>query len=459
MNPRPLAQRLVHGTLWSFISRVWDIGATFVGTVLLARYLSKADMGTFFLAASAVQVAKRIGQYGLLRVTVRRVSEALALKDRAHAARVGRDVMTFGLWFMTGTFLLIWLFVLPWLPTLVSLAAPIAEMKHYILLWAAAMVVVSLASAVNRGFHDYATSSLVGTALEPTLITAGYLLLFFFTTAHTLSVVVPVTAMMEVLAAIIALGFLLRPLRDPVRSVQQDWKQLMSGATPFWINSVALLLLSSAGLWVLGAYHSGNDVAIYGAAMKLIAAAIGMTGIVQPVLQPAISDSYARKDYVRLGRALRAAGLVTGLPTILICLTFIVLPGLWMEIVFGPAYRDGAGVLVALSVGYLIAAFIGLPGVALDMTDAQKKYMFATLGTGGVTLAAIFLVAPGYGAFWMAIVVSAGLVLQRIVFWAMLRQHAQVRSDLFLAKPGDLQSAATLVIQMIRRRAGREKEK
>jgi O-antigen/teichoic acid export membrane protein len=182
-----------------------------------------------------------------------------------------------------------------------------------------------------------------------------------------------------------------------------------------------------------------------------------MIGIIQPVLQPAISDSYVRKDYDRLGRALRTAGMATGLPTILICASFVVFPELWMELIFGPAYRDGAPVLAVLGCGYIVAALIGMPGVALDMTDAQKQFMIATLATGTLTMIGIFAVTERFGAYWLAVVVAVGLVIQRLVFWQMLRHHLHVRSDLLAANLDDLRLGLKLVLDItLRRRQGTE---
>jgi O-antigen/teichoic acid export membrane protein len=408
MTMRPLAHRLVHGTLWPLAARVVGIGGALLGTVLLTRFLSTAEMGIFFLAASVMQVTRRIGQYGLLRVAVRRISESLALQDRTHAARVGRDLTVFGILFILVTSLLMWLFVFPVLPFFIGMMARIAELKDYIVVWAAAMVIIGLSSAVLCGFHDNRAASLVGVALAPVLATVGYLFMFFISTGDNLKTAIVLTAVTHAIAAIVAPALLRKPLRNSIPTHLQGWNEIMSGATPFWINSVPLLLLSSAGLWVLGAYYAESDVAIYGAAMKLIAVSVGMIGIVQPVLQPVISDSYARNDHLQLGRTLRAAGLVTGLPTILVCVTFMVFPGFWMELVFGPVYREGADVLIALSAGYLAAAFIGLPGIALEMTDAQKQFMFATLATGTITLAAILLFTADFGRLWLAVVVFGG---------------------------------------------------
>jgi O-antigen/teichoic acid export membrane protein len=456
---RSLARRLVHGSLWSLAARLLSIGATMLGTVLLTRYLSTVEMGIFFLAISLVNVAKKVGQYGLMRVAVRRISEALALYGHSHAARVGRDLMAFGLLFMLFTSLLMWLFVLPALPQLIDMTSRIAELKDYVIVWAAALVVLSLSTSVLRGFHEDRAASLVGTALAPVLVALGYLFVFYIPNGDNLKTVLVLTAIMHVIAAILAFTLLRRPLNNPVHIQQQGWKDFMSGATPFWINSVTMFVLSSAGLWVLGVYHTESDVAIYGAAMKLIAVAVGMVNIVQPILQPAISDAYARKDYIRMGRALRTSGLVTGLPTILICIILIAFPGLLMEQIFGAPYREGAAVLAALSAGYLIVAFIGMPGIALDMTDGQKQYMFATLATSTATLVVILLIITDHGPFWLAVVVSAGLVFQRLVFWAMLRRHVQVRSDLFAARFGDLKLAIDYVVQILLRRGSRRDDR
>jgi O-antigen/teichoic acid export membrane protein len=86
-----------------------------------------------------------------------------------------------------------------------------------------------------------------------------------------------------------------------------------------------------------------------------------------------------------------------------------------MGLVFTAQYRDGATILVILSLARLVGVWTGSCSVALMMTGHQRVTMYVALTGGVVSVVGGILVAPHLGAVGVATVTGASQVLQNLV--------------------------------------------
>ncbi|MCK7580752.1 MAG: hypothetical protein MZV65_37360 [Chromatiales bacterium] len=113
-------------------------------TALLARILSLREMGIYLLVASIVGITSVVGQFGLGRVGVRRVSEMLATTGPISANKISWAVMQAG---FAGALLIgiaMHQLIVPWIVRNVPGAAELLTVNDQITLWSVAAILTAL---------------------------------------------------------------------------------------------------------------------------------------------------------------------------------------------------------------------------------------------------------------------------------------------------------------------------
>src|SRR5581483_4666855 len=138
------------------------------------------------------------------------------------------------------------------------------------------------------------------------------------------------------------------------------------------ITNVASYFLSTGiDLLVLGAFRPQPEVALYGAATRLVVLVATPLWILRGVLPPLIAELHAQGRRVELERTLRAGATLAGLPSLLILLVFVFFGRPVMGVLYGSFYRKGALVLVLLSLGRLVSVWAGSSGLPVTMPSRR----------------------------------------------------------------------------------------
>ena len=264
---------------------------------LLARLLSAEGMGNYFLTISIVSVFALMSQFGLNQAVVRFIGEALgqgnngrirdtiklSLRNGAIGAAIGAAL-----------FLLLSEDIL-----LIGLRAPELLLLHWhIAIWIVFLAVGGILSEIFRGFHNIKLATLFSGLLSSTvfIIVLGYC---YIANIHLgLDQVVLAALVSTMLSAVVALTFLRRTfvaIPEAARGYSSmRSRDLMAVAWPMWISASALLCLSHADILVLGMFRPAAEVALYGAAAKLVALVAMSLVIVNAVLPPIIAELYSQ---------------------------------------------------------------------------------------------------------------------------------------------------------------------
>jgi O-antigen/teichoic acid export membrane protein len=446
-----LRKRLVDGVVWGFIARMIALLAALFTTMLLARMLSVAEMGAYFLVASIIKIMSVVGQFGLGRIGVRRVSETLALAGREAAARVGVDVIRLGLFGAVLVALITHQAVMPWLAHTLPAANGLHEVRTQVALWGIAVVGTALAAQVQRGFHNLRLSSMFGSAVGPALIVISYLVILQLGLVISFGMVTLVAAAVSVATCMLAFLFLYPRLRHASPMEAGSGRRMIEDAWPFWVASVGSLILAQSDMWIVAAFRTSEDVAHYGAALRLLILASLPTAIISSVLQSTISDLHARGNIEKLERVLRMSNVFATLPNMALLVVFLFMPGALLGVVYGDAYRDAALVLAILSVGDMVAAAFGMPALMLRMMDHERTVMNAVLVVGVLTIIGMLFAAEAYGVHGVATAIAVGTVLQRVFLWRQARRCLNVRTDIFTLRGRHFMDASVGLVGYLRR--------
>jgi O-antigen/teichoic acid export membrane protein len=180
------------------------------------------------------------------------------------------------------------------------------------------------------------------------------------------------------------------------------------------IIQVLTITLAQSDLWILGAFRSQEEVAIYGAAARVVLLTAMPLQIANVVVEPLIAEMYAQDRKQSLERMLRASATLIGAPALLVVLTLILAGGPILDLIYGEFYRGGAAVLMLLSLGQAVSVWTGSCGSTLGITGHQSTLMIIVAICGAITIVAELMVAARYGAIGVAAIAAGGLAVRNL---------------------------------------------
>ena len=431
-----MRRRLLSGSTWALGGK---IGAALIGLVtngMLARLLgSKQEFGTYSLAFSIISVGAVLGSLGLPKTVLRFVAESMTLDQPGRARRAiytalglgvaGALVTSLAYFFVVGDLMGRYLFDNPGLVAVIGLTAG----------WMAISVLQEIVAETFRGFHDIRMATLFGglatggksSGLVMRVLLLACLTLLLATSGHAdLRTVMLASVGSGAASALLSVLFLRKRVASLGTRGTEDRvsaKDELRDAFPILIISLtSFILLSAADLWILGALGSTEEVGAYSAASRLvtlIAMPLLMTNLVLP---PIIAEMYAHGRTGELERTLRGFSTLSGVPSLLFLVVFMLLGGPILGLVYGPSYQSAALILVLLSAGKLAAVWAGSCGAVLQFTGHQGSMLRINLLTSPLFVIGALLVVGDYGAVGVASMTAAITVVQNVALVLVARR-------------------------------------
>lgn len=421
-----LKRRLLADGAWALGGKIGTAFSALATNALLARLLTPQELGAYFLAFSLVMVGAQAGSLGLNQAVVRFVAESLGLGQLGRTRRVVALVIRIGalgalgigfVYLLFGDILAEHLFHSP---TLVAITGLIAG-------WMTVMTLQLLLSETFRGFHDINLATIFGGLAAGIILTASLVVLWLLKGQAAMATVV-LLAMGSGLASSLLAGWALN--RKVVCLPPKDVKgrlgagEILWVAAPMLVSGLALFTVAQADIWVLGAFRTQEEVAIYGAAARMVLLISLPILIVNAIISPPIAEMYAQGRKQELERVVRDTVTLALLPTLAALISFMLLGSYILGIVYGEYYRQGASVLVLLSIGYLANVWAGPCGTALIMTGHQKTMMVLALFSGMFVICGTLLLVQDYGAVGVAGVAATSMILQNSLALLLAKKRA-----------------------------------
>jgi O-antigen/teichoic acid export membrane protein len=419
---RNLAKRLLSGAAWAFAGRILGLGSSLLVNAILARMLPPDEMGAYFLVLSITAFACIVARFGLKQTVVRLVAESMAkgLPGRAAASlKIVYIITALGALLVGGVYhwgLGRWLaeqvFNLPILATVTGLTA----------LWTAALAFQTPVAETFRGLHDIRLAVFLDGILASILLAVTLFLLW--TGGFRASFAQAVALTMLAAAAGLIAGTVLFLSR--ARSFRGEGsirvREVISISAPVFVVNLAAQAMTNVSLWIVAAFAVAEEVALYGAAWKLVNLLALPLMLMDMSVQPVIVELHVTQDKQRLQNVLRGTATLAVLPAVAILLAFIAFGSEVLATVYGPHYRDAALVLAILSAGQLANVWSGSCGQVLIFAGHQRELMKLTVGTSIVTVVLSLLGAHLWGMLGVASATAAGRILHNVVIWLQVRR-------------------------------------
>ena len=459
-NPRAasmqlLRRRLLSGGAWAFGGRILIALTGLISSALLARLLTPSALGTYFLAYSILSVGTVLGTLGLTGTVVRLVAEGMGLNLFGRVRRVISVVVSVGTLGALGVGLAYLLFGDD-LAKIVFNAPALAAITGLLAGWIMVAALQGLLGETFRGFHDVRLATILGGqttggastgGATVALLTAALFLLWLVNGQATLATVVLLAICSGAVNTLVA-GWLLRrtvrrlPPPTPDEGRKADPKKVLREVTsislPLLIVSLVMMVRTNGDVWVLGAFLPQGELALYGAANRLVNMVTMPMAIVSAVTPPLIAEMYSQGRREDLERTLRSTATLTGIPAWLASMGCIVFAGPILGLVYGNYYRGGAVVLALLSIGLFASVCAGSCGIVLAYTGHQKTLMVITVASSTATLIAMLATVQPYGIVGVAMSRMAGQVLQNGIVLLVVKQKTGMWTHVGLRGISDL---------------------
>lgn len=397
----PAGRSYASGAVAVVVSTALTAVGGFVSLYLLARILTKDDLGGYSFAFNVLTLLAFVATWGFDRTIMLRVARlAAAPSDLRGRGLVRRATVR------TVAISCVLAALLPLAASrLIQMGAlPAAGF------WLPAMAVALIPMAVSAIFQAWFRAN---SRVEVSSLTYGAvnavraLLLVVVLIAGGGPVAVAVAVILSACVPVVTLGWLARGSRDrpPAYLRPQD---MWNGAF------VVLQKLSHYGLNILdvilvGLLASGAETAEYAVAARL-AAFCGMGAeALQPTFSPRSRRHFARGDTAAAGHEYHLARAASFLVSLAIAIPLVLLgpPLLGIFGDFAAAYPP----MLILTAGYVAAAGAGLHFTYLQMQGELLGTTFLRLSALGLLVAASVLLVPGLGAKGGALALFAAVLL------------------------------------------------
>jgi O-antigen/teichoic acid export membrane protein len=433
-----LKRRLLSGSIWAVAGR---FGGAMVGILiasLLTFVISPEEVGAYNLALSIVSFGALVGALGLPKTVVRLVAENVGLNRFERTRRVIYTVLSLGL---VGTLLtsLAYFLVIGDLierrlfesPLLVGLTGLIA-------IWIAIAILQEITAETFRGFHDIRWATLLGGlatggksgGLIMRLVLFGVLTLLVVKGAgvdlRTVTLISIGAGSVSVLLSCWLLYGKVSSLGSRATEEPVSTREVLDDALPFLAIAMTAFVLQAADIWILGALDSETAVAVYANASKLVTFVVMPLLVVNLVMPPIVAEMYAQGRTARLERTLRAFSTMSGVPSLLVLVGFMLLGRPILSLVYNQdIYHSNTAwlVLLILSAAKLVAVWSGSCGLVLQFTGHQASMLRVSVLTSPLFFVLAIPAAMRYGPVGVAAAAALITSLQNVLMVLLAKRE------------------------------------
>lgn len=420
---QPIKDRLLRGGKWA-------LGGTLLSSILgltinalLARLLSVADLGLYFLLVSFVALSATLAQAGVLSILLRRIALSPVIGSHRGAVENIKSASVYvGIGLLVVSFIVLIAFDY-WLNIFAPATSRLGTLVFLIILWIGVFTYQGVVTESFRGLHDIRNAILFGGAVSNTLLITAFGLLLVEDNTVSLVYVIVLVVCAASLSLVLGFVFLSRQIVRSDHSASVSIQQLKSmgrEAIPLLVSGLLMIVLSQGDLWLVGLYLDNEDVALYGAAIKL-AILTGMPlNLINAVLPPYIAQLHATGQYAKLEKLLSAAAAAASIPAVTLAGISIFAGEDLLGYLYGEHYRQAAPLFAVLCVGHLVHVLLGSGSLVLMLTGNGNALMVIA-SMSSLLLVVGGIAAASFGTMGIALSAAFALVFQKALMWKWIR--------------------------------------
>ncbi|MBF0705369.1 oligosaccharide flippase family protein [Alkalihalobacillus hwajinpoensis] len=420
MMDNPIAKRLLSHGVWAMAGKFGTVFLSLLVNSLLARILAPDEVGIYFLLFSVVTFGSYIGMLGLRQTIVKMLAENL---DDPHRVKLlVKRILKIALCGAGGFTIVFAIFFQSIAEAVfnINLVMPIVVL---VAVWILIDIFQQIISEGFRGFHNIKLASIFGGFLSSLTLVVSLFVIYFL--GETRLIVVVALMVVSLLTSVSIASWLFKRQVTRVKKTYSgitlpsvdtiSYKGILGVSVPLLIFTITAFFLYQSDLWIVGAFGTEEEVAIYGAAFRLVLIVSMPVVIADMITPPLIAQMNAQNKLKEIEGTLRNVSTIASIPAIAVIVVFIACGQLILGLIFGEFYKSGAVILSILCIGQLFNVIGGSSGSTLMMTGNQKAIMIITLISSFLMIVGSIIAVQKYGPAGVAVVKSAGLLVQNIL--------------------------------------------
>jgi len=423
---------LLHGSSWIFITKGISLVTGLAANGLLARLIAPDAFGNYVVLATVVAFGSTVFQFGMNQSIVQLVASSMANEKPGQAKKLVQNSFTLAFGASLAILLLLVFGGGQWLVAKIfSIFVP-DSLLVILAVWSLILAFQSLSSEGLRGFHDIKGSAIGSGTIGNLLTFLLFAGLFWYGGKYSLLEVISGGLIAEGVGALIVGLMLWKKLAYLPQGTSVRNRQILSASYPQWVTNVALFIAAQVNIWILNAFVPKSDIALYGAASKLIALVATPLLLINPVVAPRIASLYAKKEYDKLRRTIQFGSALAGIPSLILMICLTIFGKGVLGLVFGDYYRQAHVLLAILGLGQIVNVWSGSCGVTLMMTGHQREMMVIALATGFLSATGAYLAVQHFGMVGVAVAAALGMAVNNIIMWLVARQKTGIWTQVSL---------------------------
>lgn len=431
-----VANKIFTNTLWQVIIRAINVLIGVFSLAIITRILGQTGFGFYTTIFAFVQIFMIIADLGLYLSLLREISIA---KDRLTENKIVNNIFTIRL--------VASLLILIIIPIAVQFFPYSNEVKTGVFYFMWAFFFQSLISTLTAVFSRHLDMAKV--AIVELLNKVLYVLFLIYLLGQIGSGLnqILITASFAYIVAFILFYLFLKKYID--LKLAWDfvyWRQVFHRTWPLAITVILNLLYFKADTLVLSAYHSPEDVGIYGAPYRVLEAITTFPHMFMSLILPLFTAAWVGKELAKLRQTLQYNFDFFSIITFgMIAITWLISRPL-MILLAGPEFAASGAILNILIVATAGIFFGTLFTYLVVALGAQKQMIKYFLFTAIVGLLGYFIFIPKF-SYWGAAYMTLLVEILIIFFaWLVIRKEVTLKIDLKVFIKSLLAATVTVIV-------------
>lgn len=405
--------------------RLLAVAINFAAQVLMVRYLSTANYGALGYSLSVITMLQTICMLQLQEVVVRFVPIYHERED--YGRLLGTLFLTVCTILFTSSLLIVLFFAWPQMMRhyMSHESLPIRVLSIMIFL----LPIQAIDAVFMALFASFSSSRAIffrRHLLAPGLILIAVLLMIlshknvtFLAYGYILANIIGIAAYSVMLVSLLRKRGLLEHMQFNKMIIPV--KEIFGYSFPVLSSSLVSMTLTSAGVFLLGYYHTTIEVAKFRAVLP--AAQLNNTVLMSftTLYTPLAARLFAKNDYDGVNKLYwRTAVWMAVLTFPIFAATFCIAQPL-VVFVFGARYATSGPILAMLSLGYYFNVALGFNGLTVKVLGKLRYTVIINLVAAAINIGLLLLLIPRYGAIGAAIGTTATMIVHNMLKQAGLR--------------------------------------
>ena len=423
--PSESLRKISRGAVIALLGTFLGLLMQFLTRIILARYGTQAEYGTFSLSLIVFNVCTVLAWIGLYEGTARYIAYLRGRGRFWNIRQVIRDAIVIPL--ISSLIVGFILFVAAdFVATIIFHIEQLTVPFRVLSCGLPVITLINNACGIYRGYDRVGPQVLFQTVIVNTLFFVMSFIVVFFRLSFSIVFYVYVFSM--IVSLVILVGYSLRHAKDvqperqsPERkdSLRRD---LLLFSLPIMGTALLYSLMTSIDTLLLGYFATADQVGIYNASYTIAIMLTVFLGAFQMIFLPVVTGLFSREMVSEVGRVY----FVTS--KWLICLTFplflilMLFPEAVLGLLFGEGYIVGTWALRILATGYMVSNAFGLAAGVLVAKGKTKLHLLSAGISAAANALISYILIPQIGILGAAIAASVSFSALYIIDWIFVRR-------------------------------------